>query len=241
MQDTGNHEIIKLPLKNRVNAFLWFLHRLTGIVIIVWMTMHTFTNFLILQGKEVYEQEVVLYHELVPQIDIFYAILGVVIAWHAFYGLTNIIRDLSGRSDSYNSPTRRVTKGFSSWFKNDRNLPTRPLWSIHRISALIILFTVFVHFVWIHLIGSYGYYSNWESVIETFKNPMWMLFYLLFDFGISFHGTQGIRIILTDFTGLGSRPERHKLILALSLFAGIIGFLVLAYIDVSAFLYVNSL
>ena len=249
MSDSGDINSVKLPMKFRINALLWFLQRVTGIFIIFWMLLHTFTNYLIIQGKEAYEHEVIFYHELVPQIDILYAMLGLLIAWHAFYGVTNIVRDLSVRGTANKKPADRErpllpTEASSAsnvmlWFRAKRQLPTRPLWSIHRVSAMIILVTVLIHFTWIHLIGGFEYYSSWDFVIATFKDPAFMLFYLVFDFGISFHGTQGIRIILTDFTKLGEKPEYQKLVVSISLLLGIIGFLILAYIDLTAFLYVQ--
>lgn len=242
-------EEITIPMMGRINAFLWIIQRLTGIAVIFWMLLHTYSNYLIIQGKEIYEQEILFYHEVVPYIDLIYALLGVAIAWHAFYGLINIIRDLySTREPRLPTLKRKVPinpkeisspKNFTMWFRSGRQLPYRPVWSLHRISAIIMLFTVLVHFIWIHIIGGYQYYSNWDLVIETFKNPVWMIFYLIFDFAISFHGAQGIRIIITDFTNL--EAEHQKAVLMLSIAIGVIGLIILAGIDIYAFMYVQRL
>jgi succinate dehydrogenase/fumarate reductase cytochrome b subunit len=242
-------EEITIPMMGRINAFLWILQRLTGIAVIFWMLLHTFSNYLIIQGKEVYEHEILFYHEVVPYIDLIYALLGVAIAWHAIYGLINIVRDLYSPGEPRLLTLKRKVpispreisspKNVLMWFKSGRRLPYRPIWSLHRVSAIILLFTVLIHFTWIHIIGGFQYYSSWDSVIQTFKNPIWVVFYLIFDFAIAFHGAQGIRIIITDFTNI--EAEHQKAVLALSITIGVIGFLILAGIDIYAFIYVQGL
>ena len=241
-------EEVSIPVTGRINAFLWMLQRLIGIIIVLWMLLHTYSNYLIIQGKEVYEHEILLYHTI-PYIDLIYALLGIAIAWHAIYGLIIIIQDFSTNQPLSNIAKRRkvpvapkeisTARNFTMWFKPGRRLPTRPIWSMHRISALILAFVVLIHFIWIHIIGGFAYYTNWNSVVETFRNPIWMVFYLIFDVAISLHGAQGIRIILMDFTSLDE--THHKAVLATAVLIAIIGLILLVSIDAYAYLYVSKI
>ncbi len=239
---------VSIPLKNRLNAFLWFLQRILGGVIILWMLLHTYTNYLITLGPEAYESALAEY-ESVPGVQYIYILLGIAIAWHAFYGLTLILRDLMTSKQPLGVATKKredklipreisTPRNFPMWFFSGRRLPKRPIWSLHRISAIILLFTVTLHVIHIHLIGGLPYYGDWNNVIATYKDPIWMIYYLIFDFGIAFHGTQGIRIIIMDFTSIGKEGERTVSIL--SILIGILGFLLLAYIDLRAFMYVSQ-
>ncbi|MGQ4891160.1 MAG: hypothetical protein ACP6IP_01605 [Candidatus Njordarchaeia archaeon] len=241
-------EEVSIPVTGRINAFLWMLQRLIGIVIVLWMLLHTYSNYLIIQGKEVYEHEIAFYHTI-PYIDLIYALLGIAIAWHAIYGLIIVIQDLSTNPPlSYVAKRRKIpvaprevstARNFSMWFKSGRVLPTRPLWSIHRISALTLTFIVLIHFIWIHVIGGFAYYASWDSVIETFRNPIWMIFYLIFDVAISFHGAQGLRIIMMDFTNLDE--THHKAVLATAVLIAIAGLVILVSIDLYAYLHVSKI
>jgi len=242
-------EKISIPFQNRLNAFLWFLQRILGGVVILWMLIHTYTNYTITLGRVAYESSLAEY-ESIPGVQYIYVLLGVAIGWHAVYGLTIILRDLvttrqplgiatKKREDRLLSREISSPKNIPMWFFSGRQLPSRPIWSLHRISAIILLFTVTLHVIHVHLIGGFAYYSSWDNIIATYKDPIWMVYYLVFDFGLAFHGTQGIRIILMDFTNIGKEGE--KLISRLALLIGVVGFLILAAIDIRAFLYVEQL
>ena len=229
-------EEVEFPVTNKINAWLWLLQRLFGLAIVAWMLLHTYTNYLVTLGKEAYEAEVALY-ESIPGIDLIYAALGIAIAWHAIYGLTIIIRDLVTSKQPVGEAIKKrkapltdreisTPRNIKMWFASGRQLPSRPMWSLHRISALIVAFVVLVHFLRIHVIGGPEYFTNWNNIIVTYKDPLWITFYLIFNFAISFHGANGIRIITMDFTNI----ENEKIVRLLSLAIGIIGFAILTWI-----------
>ena len=237
----------EFPTTNKINAFLWLLQRLFGIVIIAWMALHTYSNYLITLGPEIYEHEIQLY-ESIPGIQLIYAALGVAIAWHAFYGLTLIIQDLLTSKQPVGEAIKKrkaplfnreigTPRNIKMWFFSGRQLPSRPLWSLHRISALTVAFIVLIHFIHIHIIGGPEYFTNWEHVISTYKDPIWMVYYLIFNITISIHGAQGIRIIIMDFTNI----EDEKIVRAFAVLIALIGFALLTWIDYTAFTYVNTL
>jgi len=243
-------EEVKIPLRNRLNIWLWFLQRFLGIVIILWMLLHTYTNFLIIQGPEIYEAEVAFY-ESIPGIQIIYILLGIGIAWHAFYGIYLIYSDLAvGRKEPYQLFLREleskrkapflgselsISKNFPSWFFSKRQLGlSRKIWAMHRIMAVIVSFVVLIHFIRLHLLLGLDYIMDWDKVILTFKDPTWLIFYIIFNAAISIHGANGIRIIITDFTSI--EEEHHKFVLYLAVLIAIVGFVLLTSIEITAFL-----
>ncbi len=79
-------------------------------------------------------------------------------------------------------------------------------WVLHRITGTAIFFFLLVHILDTSLvrIDAEGY----NAVIGTYKTPIMGLGEAALVAAIGFHALNGLRIILIDFTGFGTKHQR---------------------------------
>ena len=79
-------------------------------------------------------------------------------------------------------------------------------WVLHRITGVAIYFFLLVHLLDTSLVRlSPGAYN---AVINTYKTPIMGLGEIALVAAIGFHGLNGLRIILIDFWGFGTRHQK---------------------------------
>jgi succinate dehydrogenase / fumarate reductase cytochrome b subunit len=79
-------------------------------------------------------------------------------------------------------------------------------WVLHRITGVAIYFFLLVHLLDTALVRlSPGAYN---AVINTYKTPIMGLGEIALVAAIGFHGLNGLRIILIDFWGFGTRHQK---------------------------------
>ena len=82
-------------------------------------------------------------------------------------------------------------------------------WVAHRITGVTVFFFLFVHVLDTALVRVSPHTYN--SVVETYKNPLVALMELGLVASVLFHGLNGVRVMLVDFWSEG--PRRQKLML----------------------------
>lgn len=213
----------------------WGLQRISGLIIILWSILHVYSAYLLTLGPEAYESELAFYHSI-PFYILLYYILGAVIGFHGLMGLIIILNDVRVRSG--NRGENRLY-GISYWFSTRYKLGvTKYSWSLRRISGIVLLFLVLYHVVRIHLILGEEYYLNWYKVVKFgYGSLESLLLYLIFVFVLSFHGSDGLRVILIDFLGI----ESGKKLTALTTLLGFLFFIFAAWIAITLYYFSNNI
>lgn len=81
--------------------FSWWLHRLTGIGIFIYLMLHIVDVFVIAFGPEVFNSLMGIYHAPIMRIPLLLLVAGVL--YHAINGLRVILVDFWGQGTRYQS------------------------------------------------------------------------------------------------------------------------------------------
>lgn len=208
----------------------WLLQRVSGIIIIFWSVLHVYSIYLLSLGPEEYESEIALYHNI-PLYILLYYMLGIIIGFHAFMGISIIYNDIRRkRRNNHNEMGSNVSYWFSLRYKVGM---TKYAWILRRVSGILLIALVAYHITRIHLILGESYYTDWYKVIKAgYGSIESLLIYLFFIFILSYHGSDGLRVIIIDFIGL----ESGKKLTILSLLIGSIFFIIASIIAIKLFL-----
>lgn len=82
-------------------------------------------------------------------------------------------------------------------------------WVAHRITGVLTFFFLFVHVLDTALVRVSP--NAYDTVINTYKHPVMILFELGLLAAVLFHGFNGIRVMLVDFWAQGTRYQRPML------------------------------
>lgn len=82
-------------------------------------------------------------------------------------------------------------------------------WVLHRISGVTVFFFLFAHVLDTALVRVSP--DTYDSVIETYKNPVVGLMELALVAAVLYHGLNGVRVMLIDFWSKGPRYQRLML------------------------------
>jgi succinate dehydrogenase / fumarate reductase cytochrome b subunit len=116
------------------------------------------------------------------------------------------------------TPSKSRTLRPTSLLAGRFSLPKRPAgtvyrgregmwsWVLHRITGVAIFFFLLVHLLDTALVRVSP--EAYNAVVSTYKNPIMGLGELALVAAIGFHGLNGLRIILIDFWGVGTRNHR---------------------------------
>ncbi|WP_269846375.1 succinate dehydrogenase, cytochrome b556 subunit [Naasia lichenicola] len=88
-------------------------------------------------------------------------------------------------------------------------------WVLHRITGVGIYFFLLVHILDTALVRVSP--EAYNAVIAQYKNPIMGLGELALVAAIGFHALNGLRIILIDFTGFGTRHQKAMFYIVLAL------------------------
>jgi succinate dehydrogenase / fumarate reductase, cytochrome b subunit len=88
-------------------------------------------------------------------------------------------------------------------------------WVLHRITGVAIFFFLLVHIMDTALVRLSP--QAYNAVIDTYKQPIMGLGELALVGAIAFHAFNGLRIILIDFWGWGTRHQRLMFYIVLAL------------------------
>ncbi|KEI46151.1 succinate dehydrogenase, cytochrome b556 subunit [Saccharopolyspora rectivirgula] len=82
-------------------------------------------------------------------------------------------------------------------------------WVAHRITGVLTFFFLFVHVLDTALVRVSP--NAYDTVIETYKNPVMILFELGLLAAVLFHAFNGIRVMLVDFWAKGTKYQKPML------------------------------
>lgn len=82
-------------------------------------------------------------------------------------------------------------------------------WVAHRITGVLTFFFLFVHVLDTAVVRVSP--NAYDTVIDSYKTPIFMLFELGLLAAVLFHGFNGIRVMLIDFWSRGARLQRPML------------------------------
>jgi succinate dehydrogenase / fumarate reductase cytochrome b subunit len=88
-------------------------------------------------------------------------------------------------------------------------------WVLHRITGVGIYFFLLVHILDTALVRVSP--QAYNAVIATYKNPIMGLGELALVAAIGFHALNGLRIILIDFWGVGTRNQKMMFYIVIAL------------------------
>jgi succinate dehydrogenase / fumarate reductase, cytochrome b subunit len=88
-------------------------------------------------------------------------------------------------------------------------------WVAHRITGVLTFFFLFVHVLDTALVRVSP--NAYDTVIDTYKHPIMILFELGLLAAVLFHAFNGIRVMLVDFWSQGTRFQRPMLWAVLAL------------------------
>ncbi len=89
-------------------------------------------------------------------------------------------------------------------------------WVAHRVTGVLIFFFLFAHVLDTALVRVSP--EAYNTVIETYKNPVVNLMEVGLVAAVLFHALNGIRILLIDFWEKGTRYQKQMLYVELGLF-----------------------
>ena len=90
-------------------------------------------------------------------------------------------------------------------------------WVAHRITGVLTFFFLFVHVLDTAVVRVSP--NAYDTVIETYKQPIMILFELGLVAAVLFHAFNGIRVMLVDFWSQGPKYQRPMLWTVLGLWA----------------------
>ncbi|WP_068275092.1 succinate dehydrogenase, cytochrome b556 subunit [Aldersonia kunmingensis] len=82
-------------------------------------------------------------------------------------------------------------------------------WVLHRITGVAVFFFLFVHVLDTALVRVNP--DTYDSVIETYKNPLVGLMELGLVAAVLYHALNGVRVMLVDFWSKGPKYQRVML------------------------------
>ncbi|MDG3008870.1 succinate dehydrogenase, cytochrome b556 subunit [Rhodococcus sp. D2-41] len=82
-------------------------------------------------------------------------------------------------------------------------------WVLHRITGVLTFFFLFVHVLDTALVRVNP--DTYNSVVETYKNPIVGFMELALVAAILYHGLNGVRVMLVDFWSKGCKYQRPML------------------------------
>lgn len=82
-------------------------------------------------------------------------------------------------------------------------------WALHRITGVATFFFLFVHVLDTALVRVSP--EAYNSVIDTYKNPIVGLMELALIAVVLYHGLNGLRVIAVDFWSKGCQYQKHML------------------------------
>ncbi|TDD04909.1 succinate dehydrogenase, cytochrome b556 subunit [Saccharopolyspora terrae] len=82
-------------------------------------------------------------------------------------------------------------------------------WVAHRITGVLTFFFLFVHVLDTALVRVSP--NAYDTVIETYKHPLMILFELGLLAAVLFHAFNGIRVMLVDFWSQGTKYQKPML------------------------------
>ena len=88
-------------------------------------------------------------------------------------------------------------------------------WVLHRITGVAIYFFLLVHILDTSLVRLSP--ESYNAVINTYKTPIMGLGEIALVAAIGLHALNGLRIILIDFTGFGTRHQKAMFWVAIAL------------------------
>ncbi|MDQ1709766.1 MAG: succinate dehydrogenase / fumarate reductase, cytochrome b subunit [Frankiaceae bacterium] len=89
-------------------------------------------------------------------------------------------------------------------------------WVAHRITGVLVFFFLFAHVLDTALVRVSP--ESYNSVVETYKNPIVNLLEVGLVGAVMFHAFNGVRVLLIDFWSKGVRLQRQMLYVVLALF-----------------------
>ncbi len=106
----------------------------------------------------------------------------------------------------------------------------------HRLTGLVILLYLYIHFAALsQLIGAQSTGgSNFKNFLKTVESPPFVALDILLFLVIFYHGANGIRLVINEF-GIGTK--KRQLFFWIMMALGIIGWILLSYVVVNAFLH----
>lgn len=93
-------------------------------------------------------------------------------------------------------------------------------WVLHRITGVAIYFFLLVHILDTSLVRLSP--ESYNAVINTYKTPIMGLGEIALVAAIGLHALNGLRIILIDFTGFGTRHQKAMFWVAVALWLALL-------------------
>lgn len=90
-------------------------------------------------------------------------------------------------------------------------------WVLHRVTGVAIYFFLLVHILDTALIRVSP--EAYNAVMESYKNPIMGIGELALVGAVGFHALNGLRIILVDFWGIGTRHHKAMFYIVLGVWA----------------------
>ncbi|GAB2758700.1 succinate dehydrogenase, cytochrome b556 subunit [Salinifilum aidingensis] len=115
---------------------------------------------------------------------------------------------MASTTASAGAPPRAVSRprAKGTFYRGD---PGMWSWVAHRITGVLTFFFLFVHVLDTALVRMSP--NAYDTVIETYKHPLMILFELGLLAAVLFHAFNGIRVMLVDFWSRGAKYQRPML------------------------------
>lgn len=110
------------------------------------------------------------------------------------------------------APRRDAPRAKGSLYRGDLGMWS---WVAHRITGVLTFFFLFVHVLDTALVRVSP--NAYDTVIDTYKHPIMILFELGLLAAVLFHGFNGIRVMLVDFWANGPKFQKPMLWIVIGL------------------------
>ncbi|MGC8565373.1 MAG: succinate dehydrogenase, cytochrome b556 subunit [Thermoplasmata archaeon] len=125
-----------------------------------------------------------------------------------------------------------LKEAFKNWLDyRGRHIHGGIAYLFHRLTGLIILLYLYVHFGALSQLLNGG--ESYKNFLATVESPPFVALDILLFFVIFYHGANGIRLVFNEF-GIGTK--KNKLFFWIMMVLGLIGWLLLTYLVATKFI-----
>ncbi len=202
---TGIDMKSSLPFKYKLPAWLWVIQVITGLLLVIYVIIHTIDNATILISQELYEHMLAFWHETIPGWIYILMVLGLVAIFlvHTFNGIRIASKPYKEIDLSWRHNLKLKHTGTAFWY-------TQVL-----TGSAIAMFGVW------HLLVQHGTEATTTAVQSAERvSPVIFTMYLVFLAALMYHAFNGCRSVLLKL-GLATDKGREGVL---------IGFMALLFI-----------
>jgi succinate dehydrogenase/fumarate reductase cytochrome b subunit len=183
----------------RVPAWLWAIQAVTGLLLVIYVIIHTVDNATILLSQETYEDMLALWHESLPSWFYFLMVLGLAAVFlvHAFNGIRIASKPYRDLDVSWTHNVKLKHTGTTFWY-------TQVL-----TGSAIAMFGIW------HLIVQHGNEATTTAAQSAARvSPFIFTMYLIFLAALMFHSFNGCRSVILKL-GVATDKGREGVLVGL--------------------------